>query len=67
MTRRCTVWRDGTPHDWAEHGKHLYCPVGDEVAVIEQGWNSSTLTGRTGNSVFAATVSAADMETFNGE
>lgn len=62
-----TVWRDGKPHDWADHGKYLYRSVGDKVAVIEQGWNGGQLTVRAGKSVFTATVSAAGMATFKGE
>ena len=51
-----SVWRDGVPHDWTEHARHLYRPAPGSPAIIEQTWLGGTLTIRAGGAVFTATV-----------
>ncbi len=63
----CGVWRNGRPHDWAEHAKHLYRAAGDRPGVIEQSWLGGELTVRAGKAVFTATVSDKGVATFTNE
>lgn len=51
------VWRDGKPHDWAEHARHLYRAADGGPGPIEQASLGGTLTVRAGQSVFTSRVS----------
>jgi len=61
------VWRDGSAHDWAGHGKHLYRTAADKPAVIEQAWLGGNLTVRAGKATFTASVSEKGVATFTNE
>jgi hypothetical protein len=61
------VWRDGKPHDWAAHAKHVYRAAEGSPTVIEQPWLGGTLTVRAGKSVFTATVTETGLATFKNE
>lgn len=60
------VERDGKPHDWAAHAKHLYRTT-EEKSVIEQAWLGGTLTVRAGKKTFSGSVSEKGTATFRNE
>lgn len=60
------VWRDGKPHDWTAHAKHLYRTDG-EKPVVEQAWLGGTLTVRAGKKTFTGSVSEKGAATFRNE
>jgi hypothetical protein len=60
------VERDGNPHDWTAHAKHLY-RTADDKPVIEQAWLGGTLTVRAGKNTFTGGVSEKGTATFKNE
>jgi hypothetical protein len=62
------VWRDGKPHDWPQHARHLYRAADNGgPAVIEQAWRGGTLVVRAGKTVFTTTVNEMGMATFQND
>lgn len=63
---RPSVWRNGTPHDWAKHWA-LYRGADGAESPASLGWKQGALSVNAGGKSFACTVSAEGEVTFGGK
>lgn len=61
------VQRDGKPHDWVEHARHLYRAADNKPAVIKQSWLGGSITVRAGKATFTSTVTDKGIATFKND